>query len=75
MLGVRGFALALVMSVAVFAQPASAQNLAEAVLLNQQVVQLYQQGKYAEATELAKRVLAIREARLSPDHPPVSAPR
>jgi len=71
MLGVREFALALVACLAVLALPALAQSAAEADALNQQAFQLYQQGKYAEATELAKRALAIREAALGPDHPDV----
>jgi Tetratricopeptide repeat len=53
------------------APPALAQVLTEADALNLQVVQLYRQGKYAEATEIAKRVLAIRETALGPDHPSV----
>jgi CHAT domain-containing protein/tetratricopeptide (TPR) repeat protein len=35
--------------------------------LNQQVEQLYQAGKYSEATDLAKRALAVAERRFSPD--------
>jgi Tetratricopeptide repeat len=50
--------------------PAFAES-AEADALSQQVVQLYQQGKYSEATEIANRVLAIREKALGPDHPDV----
>ena len=40
----------------------------------QRSMRLYQAGKYAEATEIAKRVLAIREKALGPEHP-TSAPR
>jgi tetratricopeptide (TPR) repeat protein/CHAT domain-containing protein len=47
------------------------QNLAETDALNLQVLRLHQQGRYAEATELAQRVLAIREKALGPDHPDV----
>ena len=43
-------------------------SVAEAGVLNQRVVALYQQGKYAEAIELAKRSLAIRERELVPGH-------
>jgi CHAT domain-containing protein/Tfp pilus assembly protein PilF len=69
--GVRGFAPAIVICLAVFAQPALAQGGAEADALNQQVLQLYQQGKYVEATEIAKQALVIREKALGPDHPDV----
>jgi CHAT domain-containing protein/tetratricopeptide (TPR) repeat protein len=44
-------------------------DLIEAKRLNQQVLKLYQQGKYAEAVPLAQRALAIREKALSKDHP------
>ncbi|KOR29018.1 hypothetical protein TI05_15835 [Achromatium sp. WMS3] len=43
--------------------------LQEAQALNSQVETLYQQGKYAEAINLAQRVLAIREQALGPMHP------
>ncbi len=39
--------------------------------LNRQVVQLYQKGEYAKATEVAKRSLALAESELGPDHPDV----
>ena len=39
--------------------------------LNAEVARLYQEGKYAEATEIAKRVVAIREKALGPEHPDV----
>ncbi len=52
--------------------PAQAEALAEAEGLNEQVVRLYQQGKYSEAIELAERVLAIRKEILEPDHPSVA---
>ncbi|HAX74953.1 MAG TPA: kinesin, partial [Cyanobacteria bacterium UBA11372] len=45
----------------------------EAERLNQQVVELYQQGKYAEAIPLAQRALAIREKALGSEHPDVAA--
>ena len=38
-------------------------------LLEQQVLQLYQQGKYQEAIPLAEKLLAIRKQTLGPDHP------
>ncbi len=48
------------------------QELDEAKSLNQQVVKLYQAGKYAEAIPLAQRALAIREKALGPAHPKVA---
>ncbi|MBW4671734.1 MAG: tetratricopeptide repeat protein [Cyanomargarita calcarea GSE-NOS-MK-12-04C] len=56
--------------------PSSAQHspeLQEAERLNQQVVQLYQQGKYIEAIPLAERALAIREKVLGREHPDVAS--
>jgi len=55
--------------------PATKQKnpeLAEAERLNQQVIELYNQGKYAEATPLAERALAIREKVLGAEHPDVA---
>jgi tetratricopeptide (TPR) repeat protein len=40
--------------------------------LNKQVVTLYQQGRYSEATEIAEEVLQLREKALGPDHPDVA---
>ena len=51
---------------------ASAQNLEQALRLNQKAIQLYNQGRYAEAEPLYKRSLAIREKALGPDHPDVA---
>src|SRR6266705_554827 len=45
----------------------------EAAALNQNVVDLYNAGKYAEAVPLAQRALAIREKALGPDHPDVAS--
>ena len=41
----------------------------EASRLNDQVVELYQAGRYAEAEPLAQRALAIRERVLGREHP------
>jgi Tetratricopeptide repeat len=41
--------------------------------LNQQVIKLYNQGKYEEAIPLAKRILAIREKILGENHPSFAA--
>ena len=35
---------------------------------NQQVIQLYKQGRYQEAIKIAKNVLAIYEKNLEPNH-------
>ncbi|WP_199322689.1 MULTISPECIES: CHAT domain-containing tetratricopeptide repeat protein [Calothrix] len=51
--------------------PLSAQQsaeLVEAEQLNEQTMQLYQQGKYSEAIPLAERALAIREKVLGTEH-------
>jgi tetratricopeptide (TPR) repeat protein len=56
-----GFALAL-------SSIGFAQSLVEVTALNQQITQLYQQGKYSEAVPLAERALAIRQASLGSDH-------
>jgi tetratricopeptide (TPR) repeat protein len=67
-------AIALTAAVArpMLAQDREAQ-LAEALRLNQQVIQLYQAGRYSEAIPLAERALAIREKALGPEHPDVAA--
>jgi tetratricopeptide (TPR) repeat protein len=44
-------------------------KLAEAERLNNQAVELYQQGKYNEAIPLAEQVLAIRKKVLGDNHP------
>jgi CHAT domain-containing protein/Tfp pilus assembly protein PilF len=49
-----------------------AQSLDEAAALNQQVVQLYNRGRYSEAMPLAQRALAIQEKALGPNHPSVA---
>jgi CHAT domain-containing protein/Tfp pilus assembly protein PilF len=45
------------------------RQVQEARDLNRKVIQLHQQGKYAEATEAARRALAIRERLYPGDHP------
>ena len=45
----------------------------EAYRLNQQVVQLIDQGRYKEAIPIAKRSLAIHEKALGPEHLDVGA--
>ncbi|MGF1603877.1 MAG: tetratricopeptide repeat protein, partial [Thermosynechococcaceae cyanobacterium] len=48
------------------------QLLNEAKQLNEQVIQLYQQGRYSEAIPIAQRSLSIWEKALGPDHPDVA---
>ncbi len=54
--------------------PSAAQSaeLEEALRLNQQVLQLYKEGKYSEAIPLAQRAIAIREKALGKEHPTVA---
>ena len=68
-----GAALILVMVVvAGLGVPAArAQGGDDLAALNAQVVQLYQAGKYAEATEIAKRSLVLAEKQSGRDHPDV----
>ena len=51
---------------------AQSAELQEAERLNEQVEQLYEQGKYTEAIPLAEKVLAIREKVLGSEHPDVA---
>lgn len=56
-------------------QPPSAQqsaDLEEAKRLNEQVLQLYKEGKYTQAIPLAERALEIREKVLGKEHPSVA---
>jgi CHAT domain-containing protein/Flp pilus assembly protein TadD len=50
----------------------SQQTLEDAERLNDQVLQLYAQGKYAEAVPLAEQALEIRNRLLRPDHKDVA---
>ena len=45
-----------------------AQTADDVAALNAELVRLYQAGRFAEATEIAERVLAIREKALGPEH-------
>ena len=54
----------------VLAGSAHAQD--DPAALNAEVERLYQAGKVPEATEIAKRSLAIGEKLLGPDHPDVA---
>ncbi|MCZ8200240.1 CHAT domain-containing protein [Microcystis sp. LE19-55.1A] len=53
----------------VISQVSPQDKLAEAERLTQQVIQLYQQGKYNEAIPLAEQALAIRKQQLGDNHP------
>jgi Flp pilus assembly protein TadD len=53
---------------AALGQSSSIWDTVDAAALNQQVTQLYNQGRYSEAIPLAQRALAIREKTLGPDH-------
>ena len=53
----------------VISQVSPQDKLAEAERLTQQVIQLYQQGKYNEAIPLAEQALAIRKKQLGDNHP------
>ena len=48
-----------------------AQKRDDAAALGAELDRLYQAGKYVEATEIAKRLLAMREKALGPEHPEV----
>ena len=52
----------------VLAGASHAQKTDDAAALNADVMRLYHAGKYPEATEIAKRVLAIYEKALGPEH-------
>lgn len=58
--------------IAILTPSAWGQSLEEASRLNNQVVELYEQGRYREAIPLAQRALAIREKALEKDHPDVA---
>ena len=68
--GVALIVLALLLAVAA-AMQARAQGADDLDALNKQVETLYSEGKYAEATAVAKRSLALAEKKFGPDHPSV----
>ncbi|MFC1580144.1 tetratricopeptide repeat protein [Thermodesulfobacteriota bacterium] len=51
-----------------FASPSGASDIREAEKLTQQMIGLYQQGKYAEAARIGERVLIIRKEIHGEDH-------
>ena len=58
---------------AALGQSSSIWDAVDANALNQQTMQVYNQGRYSEAIPLAQRALAIREKTLGPDHLDVAA--
>jgi tetratricopeptide (TPR) repeat protein len=62
---------ALLMVIAAPMQARAQQGTDDLDALNKQVLTLYRQGKYAEATEIAKRSLALAEKKFGPDHPDI----
>ncbi len=48
-------------------------NLEKVETLQQQVINLYGQGRYSEAIPIAKEVLSIREKAFGPEHPDVAS--
>jgi tetratricopeptide (TPR) repeat protein len=67
-----GFILAAVLLVISLVGARATAQRDEAAALNTRVGQLYQAGKFSEATLLAQRALAVREKALGPDHPLVA---
>ncbi len=70
--GNRGFTLAtfiVLLSVLLAPSLAPAQSADDADKLVNQYMQLYQEGRYAEAVRVAEKVLAARERLFGPDHP------
>ena len=55
-----------------FAQTSSIWDTVDTNALNQQAMQLYNQGRYSEATPLAQHSLAILKNTQGPDHPNVA---
>jgi CHAT domain-containing protein/Tfp pilus assembly protein PilF len=63
---VTHFAIAVMLALA---DPISALAANDLAALNAQVGELYRQGKYREATEIAKKALALTESTLGAAHP------
>ena len=64
----RGIAASALLAV-ILAAGAYAQHAPDIKALNRQFVQLYEQGKYAEATLIAQRVVALAERTFGKEHP------
>ena len=70
-IGLGGWALGGTGGAQIPRPPAAAPATESADALNAEVIRLYRAGKYAEAIPLARRVLALHEKALGPDHPNV----
>ena len=68
----KGLLIVLIMGVALLVGTPAWSNedsLQKAIELNQEVMRLYQQGRYAEAIPHAEKALTIYEKALGPEHP------
>jgi CHAT domain-containing protein/Tfp pilus assembly protein PilF len=63
----------IVLAFALFLISFACAQSSEADGLTKRAIELYQEGKYAEAVPLARQALAIYEKTLGPDHPAVAA--
>ena len=63
--------LVVILLTVVIGGPVNAQAPDDLASLNAQVVGLYSQGKYSEATSIAIQALALAESKSGPDHPDV----
>ncbi len=54
---------------AIMPLPVCAQGADDVVSLNNQLVRLYDHGKYKEATVIAEKLLALVERKLGKEHP------
>jgi CHAT domain-containing protein/Tfp pilus assembly protein PilF len=66
------FLFAFAVSQPTYSQENELKKAKKAGGLNQQLGELYQQGRYAEAIPIAEKVLAIYEKAYGPDHPQVA---
>jgi tetratricopeptide (TPR) repeat protein len=64
-----GFILITSILAQLCAFPARADSAEDVDALNRQAVQLHNQGKYAEAFEVARQALTLAETALGPEHP------
>ncbi len=66
------FLLAVTAHVPAQTPPNTAEDAAEFQRLAQHVTQLYEQGRYHDAIDLAKKMLVLAERALGSDHPQVA---
>jgi tetratricopeptide (TPR) repeat protein/CHAT domain-containing protein len=71
----RGVALIIfvTLSMGIGSSNARSRRSNDLETLNQQVIRLYDAGKYAEATEFAERAVSLAEHQFGPDHPSVAS--